>query len=101
MIFIVSLCLSYLLLVFGLITLIWKYRRSENRSFVVAVFSDKVAVRAVFVGTAFVLFVLVTSFTSDIFHGALIGVPTALIGGFAVAAFANWFSERRGNSKEG
>ena len=99
MIFVVI--LSYLLLVSGLITLIRSYRKSEHRNFTVAMFKDKMAVRTVFVGAAFVLFVLVDGFSIDAFHGALMGVPTALIGGYAVATGVNWFSERRSNSKEG
>ena len=81
---------SYLLLLGAWIGLTRKYRTPENR--------DK---RAVIVGTASVLFVLVTGFISDVFLGVLIGVPTALIGGSAAAAVVNWFSKRRGHSKEG
>jgi hypothetical protein len=81
------------------IYLIRSYRRPENRNIIVAVFKDKWAVSA---GAAWMLFVLVMGFISGGFHGRNIrNVIPALIGGFAVAAVVNWFSKRRGNSKEG
>lgn len=90
---------SDLVLIAAWIILIRKYRRAENRNIIVAVFKDKWAIVA---GIAWVLFVLVMGFISGGFHARTIrNVIPALIGGFAVAAIVNWFSKRRGNSKEG
>lgn len=84
-----------LLLIAGWTGLIRKYQRPDNRNVIVGVFRDK---RAIIVGAAWVLFVLVMGFASDRFHGLLINMPAALIGGFAVAAILNWFNARRGAS---
>ena len=78
-------------------TLNWKYQTPYNRNIVVGGIKGR---RAVFAGAACVLFVLITVSISDLFLGVLIGLPTALIGGFALAAIVNWFSEWRGNSNE-
>ncbi len=76
-----------------LIILFKKYQRDPRaRAILYSVSKDR---KALVAGVAWMLFVLVTRFASDGFHGGLIGVPAALIGGCAAAALVNWFTRRR------
>ncbi len=77
----------------ALIIVFKRYQRDPRaRAILYSVFKDR---RALVAGVAWMLFVLGTRFASDGFHGVLLGVPVALIGGFAVAAVVNWFTRRR------